>query len=380
MFPTHEAAQSLAVPLLDLKLQYRNLAAGLDQAIQEVFKSAQYIQGPQVEEFEEAFARYCEVKESIAVDSGTAALHLALLALDLQPGDEVVLPTNTFIATAAAVHAAGGKPVFVDADSETWQMDVRGLPFAVTPRCRAVIAVHLYGQPVVLSELSEICAKKGLPLIEDAAQAHGARFEGRRVGSCGRVNCFSFYPGKNLGAFGDGGAVTTDDHGLADRIRRLRDHGRLSKYEHNEIGFNYRMDSLQGAVLKYKLRLLDEWNEQRRGWAAGYRERLANVPLRLPATIPGTEPVHHLFPVLCEQRDKLAEFLRGRAIQTGIHYPIPLHLQPAFHYLGYKKGDFPIAERIASQVLSLPIFPEMTEQQFDHVCQSVADFFNRRSS
>jgi dTDP-4-amino-4,6-dideoxygalactose transaminase len=372
---TCDAVQGIAVPFLDLQQQYRNLAAGLNEAIQQVLTSAHYIQGPDVAEFEQAFAEYCGVKDAIAVDSGTAALHLTLLALDIGPGDEVVVPTNTFIATAAAVHATGAKPIFLDADPENWQTDVYKLKDVITARCRAVIGVHLYGQPFPLEPALRVCTEEGIHFIEDAAQAHGARFRDRRVGSIGRAACFSFYPGKNLGAFGDGGAITTDDPDLSARMRRLRDHGRLTKYEHQEIGFNYRMDTIQGTVLKYKLGFLDEWNQKRRFWAARYREQLAKMPLRFPASIADTEPVYHLLAIRCERRDALAEFLRGRDIQTGIHYPIPLHLQPAFRALGYKKGDFPIAEKIADEVLSLPIFPEMSEQQFEHVCHSTADFF-----
>jgi|SRR5215469_7449308 len=368
-------AQGLTVPFLDLRQQYRNLGQGINDAIQEVWTCANYIQGPKVADFERNFADYCGVKDAIALDSGTAALHLTLLALDIGPGHEVIVPTNTFIATAAAVQTAGAKPVFVDADPEHWQMDIRKLAHAITSNCRAVIGVHLYGQPLALDSALQVCAEKGVFFIEDAAQAHGARFAGRRAGSIGRAACFSFYPGKNLGAFGDGGAVTTNDLELGIRLRRLRDHGRISKYEHQEVGFNYRMDAVQGAVLNYKLSFLDGWNETRRFWAARYREQLADLPLRLPRVIPDTEPVHHLFPVCCAQRDDLADFLRGRGIETGIHYPIPMHLQPAFQHLGHGSGDFPVAERIGKEVLSLPIFPEMTRQQFEHVCHSTADFF-----
>jgi dTDP-4-amino-4,6-dideoxygalactose transaminase len=375
MATTCDAIQNVAVPFLDLQQQYKNLAPGLNEAVHGVLTSANYIQGPKVAEFERAFAEYCGVQEAIAVDSGTAALHLTLLALDIGPGDEVVVPTNTFIATAAAVCATGATPVFLEADPENWQMDVGKLPEVLSARCRAVIGVHLYGQPLLLQPALKICADKNIHFIEDAAQAHGARFGDRRVGSIGRAACFSFYPGKNLGAFGDGGAVTTDDLVLSARIRRLRDHGRITKYEHDEVGFNYRMDSIQGAVLNYKLGFLDGWNEKRRLWATRYREHLASLPLRLPADIANTEPVYHLFVVRCARRDALGKFLGARDIQTGIHYPIPLHLQPAFRSLGYKWGDFPIAEKIGDEVLSLPIFPEMTEQQFEHVCHATTDFF-----
>ena len=370
-----ELPNRLAVPFLDLKQQYRNFGPELLQQIHEVLDSAYYIQGPKVAEFEQAFAEYCDVKHAIAVDSGSAALQLTLLGLDIGPGDEVVVPTNTFIATGAAVHVTGARPAFVDADPDSWQMDPDKVALAISDRCRALIGVHLYGQPLAVADLRDVCEAKGIPLIEDAAQAHGARFEGGRVGSFGRAGCFSFYPGKNLGAFGDGGMIVTDDAKLADRIRRLRDHGRLTKYEHTEVGFNYRMDAIQGVVLRYKLRFLDDWNDGRRIWATRYAERLAELPLRLPKAIPGTEPVHHLFPVCCASRDALATFLSERGVETGVHYPIPLHLQPAFERLGYKKGDFPVAEKIAQEILSLPIFPEMTEQQFEYVCHSISDFF-----
>jgi dTDP-4-amino-4,6-dideoxygalactose transaminase len=372
---TLEATRTVRVPFLDLKLQFSNLREGLECAITPLLESAQYIEGAPVANFEKAFAAYCGVKEAVAVDSGTAALHLVLLGLGIGSGDEVVVPTNTFIATAAPVHLVGARPVFVDADPDTWQMNLGAITGAIGPRCRAVIAVHLYGQPLDMPELQSLCARKGIALIEDAAQAHGACASGKAMGSFGVVGCFSFYPGKNLGAFGDGGMITTDNSELATRLRRLRNHGRLTKYEHVEVGLNYRMDALQGAILDYKLSFLDGWNEQRRHWAGRYRERLTGLPVRLPAPIPKTKPVHHLFPVCCAERDKLAEFLAKRSIETGVHYPVPLHLQPAFRHLGYRPGDFPAAEKIARETLSLPIFPEMTEQQFEHVCQSITDFF-----
>lgn len=368
----------LAVPFLDLKQQYRDLKEPIDDAIQGVLTKAQYIQGPKVAEFEAAFAEYCGVSEAIAVDSGTAALHLVLVALGVKSGDEVVLPTNTFIATAAAVHVTGARPVFVDADPETWQMDLKKLSGAIGPRCRAVIGVHLYGQPLVMSELADVCREKGVVLIEDAAQAHGARFRNQRVGSFGHAGCFSFYPGKNLGAFGDGGMITTNDRTLAEHLKRLRDHGRVTKYEHSEVGFNFRMDAIQAVVLHHKLGYLDEWNEKRRGWAERYREALLRLPLRLPGIIPDTEPVFHLFTICHKERDQLADFLAERGIETGIHYPVPLHLQPAFAYLCHSRGDFPVAEDVAQHIISLPVFPEMTEEQCEHVVASITDYFGTR--
>jgi len=380
MTNTLEATSSVQVPFLNLRQQWRSLQQELEAAIWPVLESAHFIGGSAVAEFERAFAAYCGTQHAVSVDSGSAALQLALLGLDIGPGDEVIVPTNTFIATAAAVHVVGARPVFVDADERTWQMDIRQVESAIGLRCRAVITVHLYGQPVVMDEFKRICSARKVCLIEDAAQAHGARFAGQKIGSLGDVACFSFYPGKNLGACGDGGMLTTHDGVLAKRVRRLCDHGRVTKYEHSEVGFNYRMDTLQAAVLRVKLKFLDEWNRQRRHWARTYRERLSPLPLRLPELISNSEPVHHLFPVGTRKRDTLGSFLKERGIETGVHYPVPLHLQPAFGYLGYQRGDFPIAERIADETLSLPIFPEMTEQQFDHVCESIAEFFRTKDN
>jgi dTDP-4-amino-4,6-dideoxygalactose transaminase len=371
-----DTLQQLKVPFLDLKQQFVRLEREVHDAIWPLLKSASFIEGAPVAEFEKRFAQYCAVREAVALDSGTAALHLALLALNIGPGDEVICPSNTFIATAAAIVAAGARPVFVDSHPDHWQMDIARVEQAITSKCRAVIAVHLYGQPVEISEVKALCASKRLYLIEDAAQAHGARYNDGRVGSFGDISCFSFYPGKNLGAFGDGGAAVTNSSALAERMRRLRNHGRTTKYEHAEVGFNLRMDAVQAAVLNLKLPYLDEWNEQRRHWAALYREQLDAVSaIKLPNPIDRTEPVHHLFPVLTPDRDRLAQFLKGRGIETGVHYPIPLHLQPAFKHLDYKQGAFPVAERLGEHEISLPIFPEMTEEQVTWVCESIADFF-----
>lgn len=375
MSNTVATPKSLRVPFLDLKLQMKNLGPALKDAVWATLESTAFIEGKPVAELEKSFASYCGVAHAVALDSGTAAIHLSLLALNIGPGDEVIAPTNTFIATAAPVHTVGAKPVFVDSDKGTWQMDLEQIERAITPRCKAVLAVHLYGQPLPMRELQAICERKNVALIEDAAQAHGARVAGKRVGGFGSLACFSFYPGKNLGAYGDGGMVTTNDAGLADRVRRLANHGRLTKYEHGEIGFNYRMDAVQGTVLNMKLAHLDEWNEGRRYWARRYRERLSSMPLLLPQETPDTEPVHHLFTIRSAQRDHLAKFLAERGIETGVHYPVPLHLQPAFGFLGHKPGDFPVAEAIARETLSIPIFAEMTDPQFEHVCESIDEFF-----
>jgi len=366
---------SYRVPFVDLKLQYQKLKAEIDEAMRSVVASAAFLEGGATKEFESAFASYCGVREAVAVDSGTAALQLVLVALGIKPGEEVIVPVNTFIATAAAVAVLGARPVFVDSDSKTWLMDLRQVEANITSRTRAIIAVHLYGHPVEMNPLLSLAEKKNLLVIEDACQAHGALIHGKRTGSMGRAGCFSFYPAKNLGAFGDGGLVTTDDPELAEHIRRLQNHGRISKYKHSEVGFNSRMDTLQAAILKAKLPHLDNWNACRRELAAQYRRKLAPLQLWMPKIVGGTAPVHHLFPISHPRRDEMARFLTQRGIETGVHYPVPLHLQPAFASLGYKLGDFPVSEKIAAETLSLPIFPEMTDEQLTLVCTSVAEFF-----
>lgn len=368
-------SSAVKVPLVDLKAQYNALKIEIDTAIHQILDAAYYIEGPFVAEFERNFATYIGTSEAVALDSGTAALQLGLQALDLKPGDEVIVPTNTFIATAAAADVIGIRCRFVDSRADHWQMDVGTIEAAITRKTKAVICVHLYGQPIQLDELQGLCRRRNLILIEDAAQAHGAKYKGQRVGTFGAFAAFSCYPAKNLGAFGDAGVLTTNDQELAERVRRLRNHGRHTKYEHSEVGYNYRMDAIQGAVLNCKLRSLDSWNHKRRVWALRYRKQLAGLPVRLPAPILDTDPVHHLFTIQCSLRDDLASHLSSRNIETGVHYPVPLHLQPAFGHLGYKNGDFPVAEQIAQQTLSLPIFAEMTEGQFGRICHGIDEFF-----
>jgi dTDP-4-amino-4,6-dideoxygalactose transaminase len=372
------SASSLTVPFLDLKREYQFLCQkGIEDMMLETLRTAHFVEGPRVREFERAFAEFCGLRDSVAVDSGTAALHLGMLALGIGPGDEVIVPANTFIATAAAVAMAGARPVFVDVDPKTWQMDLERLPSLIGPQCKAVIAVHLFGLPVNLDILEGICQQKGLHLVEDAAQAHGARLGARRIGSVGTISCFSFYPSKNLGAFGDGGAVLSNDEQMIERFRRLRNHGRFTKNEHSEVGYNYRMDELQGGVLRMKLRYLDEWNARRRHYAERYRNALASQGILMPLPLPAAEPVWHLFPIAVERRDDLAAFLRERGVDTGIHYPVPLHLQPAFSALGHKRGDFPVVERLAQQMLSLPISAFHTDEQIDYVCHCIGEFYAR---
>jgi dTDP-4-amino-4,6-dideoxygalactose transaminase len=365
----------MGVPFVDLKAQYRSIQDEIDPAIREVIESTSFVLGPAVERFESDFAGYLGVDHVVATSNGTVALQLALLALEIRSGDEVIVPAHTFIATAEAVAHVGAKPVFVDVRDDTGNLDPTLLAEVVTPRTRAIIPVHLYGQPADLEPVLEFARGRGISVLEDACQAHGATYRGRRVGSFGVASCFSFYPGKNLGAYGEGGAVATDDPHLASRVRRLRDHGQTRRYEHAEIGYNARMEGIQGAVLAVKLRHLDDWNEARRVRAAAYSEALATVPgLRVPQVAPDREHVFHLYVARTEDRDALREHLSGLGIQTGLHYPIPLHLQGAFATGRDRVGEHPVSERWARTGLSLPLFAELTGEQQAEVIQGVRSF------
>jgi dTDP-4-amino-4,6-dideoxygalactose transaminase len=365
----------IRVPFLDLKRQYADLKAELAPAILRSLDDAAYIDGPLVKQFEADFARYCGTTDCVALDSGTAALHLTFLALNIGPGDEVIVPANTFIASAAAVAMAGATVVPIDSDSGTWLMDLSQVESKITGRTKAVLAVHLYGQPVRMDTLLEICERKGVHLIEDAAQAHGGRYKGRRVGGLGEVGCFSFYPGKNLGAYGDGGAITTNNSTLAERVRRLANHGRTNKYEHGEVGWNFRMDEIQGVVLRHKLTKLDGWNERRRELARRYRSQLNDVPVQMYEVPAECDPTYHLLVICVDDPRGLAQHLAEQGIETGFHYPIPVHLQPAFQSLGFKRGNFPVAETLCQHAISLPVFPEMTNEQLDLVCLSIRTYY-----
>jgi dTDP-4-amino-4,6-dideoxygalactose transaminase len=358
-------------PFLDLKSQYTAIRDEIHAAMQSVLEQCVFASGPAVAAFEEAFARYCDVRHCIGVNSGTSALHLALLACDVGPGDEVITVPMTFVATAWAISYVGARPVFVDIEPHTCTMDMSQVERAITPRTKAVLPVHLYGQMADLNPLLDICERHGLTLVEDAAQAHGAEYDGRRAGGLGRVGCFSFYPGKNLGAYGEGGAVTTNDDAIAERIRTLRDHAQSAKYRHEEVGFNYRMDGIQGAVLNVKLRHLDAWNAARCQVAARYQELLGNTSLRLPGEAEGRRSVWHLYVVRHPDRDLLRHILTERGIGSGLHYPIPVHLQPVYTYLGYRVGDFPVAEQVARECLSIPMYAELSQEQQAYVVESL---------
>jgi dTDP-4-amino-4,6-dideoxygalactose transaminase len=363
------------VPFLDLKAPHHQLQKELEAVFRRVTESGWYILGSEVEAFEGEFAAYCEVKHCVGVGNGLEALHLTLRAYGIGPGDEVIVPANTFIATWLAVSYAGAKPVPVEPDENTYNIDPGRIEAAITVRTKAIVPVHLYGQPADMDAVNDLAQRDGLKVIEDAAQAHGARYQGRPVGSLGHAAAFSFYPGKNLGAIGDGGAVVTNDPALADKVRVLRNYGSRVKY-HNEVkGFNSRLDELQAALLRVKLAKLDQWNRQRRQIAAEYSSGLQQVKdLVLPYAPDWADPVWHLYVVRHPRRDALHEHLHAAGVSTLIHYPIPPHLSPAYSDLAYGPGALPITERLANQVLSIPMGPQLTEEQVGAVIQSVREF------
>jgi dTDP-4-amino-4,6-dideoxygalactose transaminase len=353
--------------MLDLRAQYRAIKPEIDAAVLHVLEEGQFALGPAVERFERAFAAYCGTREAVGVNSGTSALHLALLAAGVGAGDEVVTVPFTFVATVAAIEYAGARPVFVDIEETYCTMDPARLEAAITPRTKAIVPVHLYGQPADMDPILDIAARRGLVVIEDACQAHGAEYRGKRCGSLGTLGCFSFYPTKNLGAYGEGGAVVTSDAALAGRLRLLRSWGEQTRYTHAARGFNYRMDAVQGAVLEVKLRHLEAWTEARRRHAASYERCLRGSSASVPRVRDDVRHVFHAYVVRVGQRDAVRARLAEGGVQTSIHYPIPLHLQPAYRDLGYAAGDFPVAERLAGEVLSLPMFPELVEPQIETV-------------
>ncbi len=359
------------VPFVDLKAQYQAIKGEVEAAISRVVESGRYILGPEVENFEKDFAEYVGARFCVGVNSGTAALQLALMATGVGATDEVIVPANTFFATAETVSTAGARPVFVDADAVAYTIDVSKIENAITPRTRAIIPVHLYGQPADLDPIFEIARRHNLSVIEDAAQAHGAEYKGHRVGALGDVGCFSFYPAKNLGAYGDAGAIVTDDDMVARRIKLLRDHGSDRKYYHEIVGYNFRLETLQAAVLAVKLRHLESWTRLRRRHAAQYHELLKTSSLVLPRELEYARHVYHLYVVQSDRRDELQRKLAAAGVQTGIHYPVPIHLQPAYSSLGYRAGDFPETEKQSQRVLSLPMFAELTDVQINLVAEAL---------
>jgi dTDP-4-amino-4,6-dideoxygalactose transaminase len=365
------------IPLVDLHAQYETIKPEIDAAIQRTIDRTAFILGPEAKNFENHFAEFCGVKHAIGLDSGTAALHLALIALNVGAGDEVITTAHTFVATVEPASLLGARPVLVDIDPRTYNLDPNKLEAAITPRTKAIIPVHLYGQPAEMDPILEIARRHNIPVIEDAAQAHGATYRSRKIGSLGTMACFSFYPGKNLGAYGDAGALVTNDDSLAKRVRMLRDHGRTSKYEHEITGFGYRLDGIQGAILDAKLKHLPAWNAQRRAHADYYTELLSNID---DSIVTPYEPSHlcavyHLYVIRTRKRDELLKHLKQHDIEAGIHYPVPLHLQPVYKSLGYSRGAFPETERAASEILSLPLYPELTHSQIERVVDTMREFF-----
>jgi dTDP-4-amino-4,6-dideoxygalactose transaminase len=359
------------IQLVDLKAQYHSIKSEIDSAIQRVIDNSAFVGGKEVKQFEAEFAAYCEAKACVGVGNGTDAIYLTLRAMGIGPGDEVITVAHTFIATSEAISMTGARPVFVDIKEDTMLMDPALLEQAITPRTKVIVPVHLYGQPCDLDAIMEIADRHGLKVIEDAAQAHGARWRGRRVGSIGEAACFSFYPGKNLGAYGDGGAVVSQDEELIERIRMLANHGRLEKYTHKMEGVNSRLDGLQAAILRVKLRHLDEWNQSRRQHADFYLESFANSDVK-PLTIhEDAETVWHLFVVRVSEREAFQQKLKEEGIATGIHYPAPLHLQPAYEHYQIPSGSLPITEKVAKEVVSLPMYPELAAAELECVVNAI---------
>jgi dTDP-4-amino-4,6-dideoxygalactose transaminase len=375
----------MKVPFLDLKIQYQSIKKDIDPAIQNVIDNAAFILGKAVSEFEDNFAKEHQVKHCLGTSSGTDANHMALWALNIKPGDEIIVPANTFIATAWGATLCGASPVFVDCHPENYNIDPAKVEKAITKKTKAIVAVHLYGQPADLDPLREIAKRRNLFLVEDAAQAHLAEYKGKRVGGLSDACSFSFYPGKNLGAYGEGGAVTTNNDEVFDYMKKIREHGQSQKYYHATFGHNYRMEGIQGAVLGVKLKYLSDWTNGRRRAAAKYRELLGGLDtIVLPKEMSWAKHVYHLYVIRvkagnqgerAEIRDNLQKFLNDQGIATGLHYPVPLHKQECFSSLGYKSGDFPVTEELAETGLSLPMFPELNDEQIDYVAGKIKEFF-----
>jgi dTDP-4-amino-4,6-dideoxygalactose transaminase len=367
------------VPYLDLQAQYTAIRSEVLTALEEICESSRFAQGPTTSDFETKFAAYCGVNHCASLNSGTSALHLALRCLDVGPGDEVITVSMTFIATAWAISYVGAMPVFVDIDPVRRTIDPDKLEAAITPRTKAIIPVHLYGMPAAMDRIMAIAERHGLPVIEDAAQAHGAKYRGKRVGQFGQIACFSFYPSKNLGAYGEGGALITNDAGIAQRARSLRDHAQTQKYLHDEIGYNYRMDSFQAAVLSVKLKHLDNWNTARIERARYYTELLKHSSYKLPADVSDSECVWHCYVIESPERERVRSALQDAGIQTAVHYPVPIHLQKPYAHLGYKSRDLPVTEALCERCLSLPIYPELSKEKISRVASVLLDLEEKKS-
>ncbi len=363
------------VPYLDLPAQIRSLRPELDAAIARTLDHCSFCLGPDVAQFEKDFAKFCGAEHCVAFNSGTSALHVAMLLLNVGRDDEVISTPHTFVATSWAISYVGAKPVYVDIDEDTFNLNPALIEKAVTPRTKAIMPVHLYGHPFDIDPILAVAKKHNLPVVEDSAQAHGAKYKGRTIGTFGEISCFSFYPGKNLGACGEGGALVTNNAAYAARARSLREHGSSVRYYHDEVGFNYRMEGIQGAVLGVKLKKLNDWTAGRRRVAHRYHELLKDTPLQLPREAAWAESVYHLYVVRHPRREDLKKHLEANGVGCALHYPLPLHLQKCYASLGYKEGSFPVAEKAARECLSLPIYPEMTDAQVQRVAEVIHDFF-----
>lgn len=366
-----------AIPYLDLPAQLRSIRKDLDVAIARTIDHCSFCLGPDVAQFEKDFARFVGAEHCVGFNSGTSALHVAMLLLGVGPGDEVITTPFTFVATSWAISYVGAKPVYVDIDEATFNLDPKLTESAITPRTKAILPVHLYGHPFDMDAILAVCRKHKLPLVEDAAQAHGAKYKGKIVGTAGAISCFSFYPGKNLGACGEGGALVTNNDAFDRRARALREHGSSVRYYHDEIGYNYRMEGFQGATLGVKLKHLAKWTAERRRVAHRYHELLSDTPLQVPREAAWAESAYHLYVVRHPRRDELKKHLEANGVGCALHYPLPLHLQKCYASLGHKPGDFPVAEKAARECLSLPIFPELTDQQIQRVAEVIRSFFRK---
>tara|TARA_Y100000310_G_C20702405_1_gene831072 strand:+ start:8701 stop:9810 length:1110 start_codon:yes stop_codon:yes gene_type:complete len=365
------------IPLVDLKKQYKSIEKEINEAVINTIKNSNFILGSETERFEQDFANFCKAKYCISLSSGTSALQLALNSIGINPGDEVITVPNTFIAIVEAIINSGAKPVFAEIDASTFNIDLSSLKSFMTEKTKAIIPVDLYGQPCNLDPIMDLAEKHSIKVIEDACQAHGAEYKGKKIGSISHVTAFSFYPGKNLGAYGDAGAITTDDPELAEKIAAIRNHGRLhnEKYVHEYIGSNYRMDELQAAILNVKLKHLENWVGRRRKVASKYNGLIISHNVKLPEEADYAKHAYHLYVIRTDKRNQLKKFLKSKDISTSIHYPLPLHLQPALKFLGYKKGDFKVSETSADSILSLPIYPELEEEEIEFISENINRFF-----
>lgn len=361
----------MRVNFLDLKQQYHSIKDEVLAAVEDVFENTAFTNGPHVKKFEKNFAKYCETDYSCSVNSGTSALHLAMVALNIGPGDEVIMPANTFIATPWGPSYVGATPVFVDCDPNDWEIDVDAARAAITEKTKAIIGVHLYGKPCNVEALRALCDEHNIYFVEDAAQAQGARFKGRRTGGFGEMACFSFYPGKNLGTYGEGGGITTNNKDYYERIQKLKNHASEQKYYHQEIGYNMRMGGVEGAVLDIKLKYLDGWNQRRRDIAARYQSEITNDKVKMQEVTADYESIYHLFVVTVADREGFMNYLKENEIFAGMHYPVPCHLQKAYAHLGYKEGDFPNSEYLAAHCVSLPMYAELTDEEVSHVIEVI---------